>query len=492
MIARRSGGAFGGTIMLRTRRVKILATLGPASNDEATIRRLWEAGADVFRINMSHADHPLMRELVATIRRIEEQVGRPIGILGDIQGPKHRLGQFADGKVSVEPGDTFTLDSSDEPGNASRVKLPHPDILEALSEGDRVLVNDGKVRLRVTEEHEDSVTTTVEVGTELSDRKGVNMPDSELGTGALTEKDRKDMAALLEADVDWIALSFIQRPEDMAEARKIARGRVGLMAKIEKPQAVERLDEIIELSDAIMVARGDLGVEMPLQDVPAIQKAMIRKARGAGKPVVVATQMLESMITSPVPTRAEVSDVATAVYEGADAVMLSAESAAGDYPVEAVTTMNAIATSVEKDPNYLDIIARQRPEPEQTGADAIAFASGQIASTLKLAALVCYTASGSTGLRVARVRPETPIVGLSPVLATARRLALVWGLHCIVTPDATSLEDMVDRACRLVYDEKIARAGERVIITAGVPLRTPGATNMLRIAYVGSRGASGS
>ena len=477
---------------MRTRRVKILATLGPASSDEATIRALWKAGADVFRINMSHADHALMRELVATIRRIEEEVGRPIGILGDIQGPKHRLGTFADDEVAVEKGDTFTLDSDPTPGTRVRVQLPHPEIIEALKEGDRVLVNDGKVRLVVTEEHEGSVTTRVEAGTALSNRKGVNMPDSELGTGALTEKDRRDIVALLEADVDWIALSFIQRPDDMAEARKIARGRVGLMAKIEKPQAVERLDEIIELSDAIMVARGDLGVEMPLQDVPAIQKAMIRKARNAGKPVVVATQMLESMITSPVPTRAEVSDVATAVYEGADAVMLSAESAAGDYPVEAVETMDKIATSVERDPNYLDIVLRQRPSPEQTGADAIAFAAGQIASTLKLAAIVCYTASGSTGLRVSRVRPDVPIIGLSPVTATARRLALVWGQHCIVTPDASSLEDMVDRACRLAYNEGIAKAGERVIITAGVPLRTPGATNMLRIAYVGSQGAGGS
>ena len=477
---------------IRTRRVKILATLGPASHDEATIRKLWLAGADVFRINMSHASHELMRDTVAAIRRIEAEVGRPIGILGDLQGPKHRLGAFAQGAVPVEPGDEIVFDSDPAPGTKERVQLPHPEIIAALAEGDRLLVNDGKVQLTVVEKREGAVRARVDAGTELSDRKGVNLPDSELDSGALTEKDRRDLAALLEADVDWVALSFIQRPEDMAEARKIARGRVGLMAKIEKPQAVERLNEIIDLSDAIMVARGDLGVELPLPAVPAIQKNMIRKAREAGKPVVVATQMLESMISSPVPTRAEVSDVATAVYEGADAVMLSAESAAGDYPVEAVTMMNDIATEVERDPNYLPIVRRQRPEPEPTGADAISFAAGQIASTLRLAAVVCYTASGSTGLRAARVRPETPIVALSPVEGTARRLAVVWGLHCIVSPDAYDLDDMVDRACRLVFSEGIARAGERIIVTAGVPLRTPGATNMLRIAYVGSDGAGGS
>ena len=477
---------------IRTRRVKILATLGPASHDEETIRALWHAGADVFRINMSHASHELMRDTVAAIRRIEGDVGRPIGILGDLQGPKHRLGTFADGSVEVEPGDEITFDSDPAPGTKERVQLPHPEILKALGVGDRLLVDDGKVQLTVVEASEGSVRARVDAGRELSDRKGVNLPDSELDSGALTEKDRRDLTALLEADVDWVALSFIQRPEDLAEARKIARGRVGLMSKIEKPQAVERLDRIIELSDAIMVARGDLGVELPLPSVPAIQKNMIRKARAAGKPVVVATQMLESMIASPVPTRAEVSDVATAVYEGADAVMLSAESAAGDYPVEAVTMMNDIATQVERDPNYLPIVARQRPEPEPTGADAISFAAGQIASTLKLAAVVCYTASGSTGLRAARVRPETPIVALSPVEGTARRLAVVWGLHCIVSPDASDLDDMVDRACRLVYSEGIAKAGERIIVTAGVPLRTPGATNMLRIAYVGAEGAGGS
>ena len=335
------------------------------------------------------------------------------------------------------------------------------------------------------------IVCTVVAGTKISNRKGVSLPDTDLPIGALTDKDRKDLEAVLATGVDWIALSFVQRPEDLAEVRKVARGRAALMSKIEKPQAVTRLAEIIELSDALMVARGDLGVEMPLEAVPGIQKQITRAARRAGKPVVVATQMLESMITAPVPTRAEVSDVSIAVFEGADAIMLSAESAAGDYPVEAVATMDAIATQVEKDPLYPGIINAQRSEPEATGADAISLAARQIGETLKLSAIVTYTSSGTTGLRAARERPQLPIIALSPVVETARRLSLVWGTHCVVTQDASNLDDMVDRACRITYQEDFGQAGDRIIITAGVPLGTPGATNMLRIAYIGSDGMSG-
>lgn len=470
--------------MRRSRKVKILATLGPASSDPATIRKLFEAGADVFRINMSHTDHPSMRDLVGRIRQVEEEVGRPIGILADLQGPKLRVGKFAAGSVALVPGQTFTLDDNPEPGDATRVYLPHPEILSSVQAGDRLLIDDGRLQLRAVSSDGRSIVTTVVVGTKISDKKGVSLPDTELPVGALTEKDLKDLDAVLAADVDWVALSFIQRPEDLAEARKIAKGRALLMSKIEKPQAVARLAEIIELSDAIMVARGDLGVEMPLEAVPGIQKQITRAARRAGKPVVVATQMLESMITAPVPTRAEVSDVSIAVFEGADAIMLSAESAAGQYPVEAVAMMNRIAVQVEKDPVYPGIINAQRSEPEATGADAVSAAARQIAETLKLAAIVCYTSSGTTGLRAARERPQVPIVALSPVVATTRRLSLLWGTHCVVSPDASDLDDLVDRACRIALEEGFAKAGDRVIITAGVPLRTPGTTNMLRIAYI--------
>ncbi|WP_311031498.1 pyruvate kinase [Mesorhizobium koreense] len=477
--------------MRRSRKVKILATLGPASSDEAMIQKLFEAGADAFRINMSHTDHETMRTLVARIRAVEGKVGRPIGILADLQGPKLRVGTFANGKAELKPGQSFTLDDNPEPGDTTRVFLPHPEILQSIQPGDRLLIDDGRLTLVAEETNSRSVRCRVVSGTAISDRKGVSVPDTTLPVGALTDKDRKDLDAVLTTGVDWVALSFIQRPEDLAEVRKVARGRAALLSKIEKPQAVARLAEIIELSDALMVARGDLGVEMPVESVPGIQKQITRAARRAGKPVVVATQMLESMIAAPVPTRAEVSDVATAVYEGADAIMLSAESAAGKYPVEAVSMMNAISVEVERDPTYPGIINAQRSPPEATGADAISAAARQIAETLNLSAIITYTASGTTGLRAARERPQVPIIALSPVVATARRLSLVWGTHCVVTEDATDLDDMVDRACRITFEEHFGRPGDRVIVTAGVPLRTPGATNMLRIAYIGSDGLGG-
>lgn len=476
--------------MRRNRRVKILATLGPASSSEEMIRKLHEAGADAFRINMSHADHDLMRELVRRIRKVETDVGLPIGILADLQGPKLRVAQFIGGKAELTVGQDFTLDDNSEPGDSTRVFLPHPEILEAVEVGHRLLIDDGRLQLVCTETDKHRIKCRVVAGNKISDRKGVSLPDTTLATGALTDKDRRDLDAVLAENVDWVGLSFIQRPDDLAEARKISRGRAFLMSKIEKPQAVERLDEIIDLSDGIMVARGDLGVEMPLEAVPGIQKRVTRAARKAGKPVVVATQMLESMISAPVPTRAEVSDVSTAVYEGADAVMLSAESAAGQYPVEAVATMDRIAVQVEKDPLYPGIIFAQRPAPEATGADAVSLAARQMAETLGVAVIVTYTATGTTGLRTARERPNIPILALSPVVETARRLSLVWGLHCAVTEDAQDLDDMVDRACRIAVEHRYARAGQRLIVTAGVPLRTPGATNMLRIAYIGSDGLS--
>jgi pyruvate kinase len=475
--------------MRRQRRTKIVATLGPSSSGRDVIAKLFEAGADVFRINMSHTSHERMRELVAAIRAVEEDHGRPIGILVDLQGPKLRVGTFAGGSTTLAKGATFTFDADQKAGGETRVHLPHPEIMAAIEPGHSLLLDDGKIRLTATEVHKDRIVTRVEVGGKLSDRKGVSLPDTMIPFSALADKDRSDLDAALEAGIDWIALSFIQRPEDIAEAKKITRGRAAVLAKIEKPQAVKRLGEILDLADSLMVARGDLGVEMPLEQVPGVQKFMTRSSRRAGKPVVVATQMLESMINSPVPTRAEVSDVATAIFEGADAVMLSAESAAGQYPVEAVTTMNRIAEEVENDPLFRTIIDAQRSEPEATGADAIAAAARQIAETLELAAIICWTFSGATVLRVARERPKSPIVAISPNLATARRLSLVWGVHCVVAEDARDQDDMVERACRLAFKDGFTRAGQRVIIVAGVPLGTPGATNMLRIAFVGAEAA---
>jgi pyruvate kinase len=475
--------------MRRQRRTKIVATLGPASSEQAVIDALFRAGADVFRINMSHTSHERMRELLAAVRAVEKEHGRPIGVLVDLQGPKLRVGTFKDEAVTLVQGATFALDSDKTPGDAMRVYLPHPEILSALEPGHSLLLDDGKIRLTALETSPERALTRVEVGGRLTARKGVSLPDTTIPSSAMTPKDRSDLDAALDAGIDWVGLSFVQRPEDIAEAKKVARGRAAVCSKIEKPQAVARIDEIMDFTDSIMVARGDLGVEMPLEKVPGIQKQLTRGARRAGKPVVVATQMLESMITNPVPTRAEVSDVATAVYEGADAVMLSAESAAGKYPVEAVATMNRIIEEVENDPLYRTIIHSQRTDPEATGADAIAAAARQIAETLDLSAVVCWTSSGSTALRVARERPKPPIVAISPNLATGRKLSLVWGVHCVVAEDAHDQDDMVDRASRLTFREAFAKAGQRIIIVAGIPLGTPGATNMLRIAYVGGEAA---
>ncbi len=472
--------------MRRQRRIKILATLGPASSDSAMIRKLFEAGADVFRINMSHTPHDKMRDLVKTIRNVESSYGRPIGILVDLQGPKLRVGAFADGGVQLKNGEAFTLDSDPAPGDGTRVHLPHPEILAALRPGHALLIDDGKLKLIAEETSAERAVTRVVVGGRISDRKGVSLPDTDLPVSAMTPKDRSDLEAALETGIDWVALSFVQRAEDVHEAKRLVRGRAAIMSKIEKPQAIERLDSILEASDALMVARGDLGVELPLERVPSLQKRMTRMARRAGKPVVVATQMLESMIQSPVPTRAEVSDVATAIYEGADAVMLSAESAAGKFPTEAVATMNRIGEEVERDPTYRNVLTAQRPGPEATVGDAIADAARQIAETLELSAIICWTSSGSTAMRVARERPKPPIVAITPNLAGGRKLSVAWGVHCVVAEDAKDQDDMVDRAGRIAFRDGFAKAGQRVIVVAGVPLGTPGATNMLRIAYVGS------
>ena len=477
--------------MRRNRKSKIVATLGPASASPEMLERLFLAGVDVFRINMSHTAHDLLRELHRDIRGLEARLNRPIGILADLQGPKIRIGTFANKEEKLSTGDTFVFDMDPAPGDATRVCLPHPEIFAGARDGDNLLLNDGRMRVEITSAEPHRLTTRVIFGGTISNRKGVNLPDTVVPIPALTEKDRADLEAAASVGVDWIALSFVQRPDDVAEARKLIAGRAGVMAKIEKPAALTCLDAILELSDGIMVARGDLGVELPLETVPGRQKQITRAARRLGKPVIVATQMLESMIVEPVPTRAEVSDVATAVFEGADAIMLSAESATGAWPDKAVATMDRIAQAVERDDLYRGIITAQRYEPQATSADAISGAARTISETLKLAAIVCYTGSGSTGVRMSRERPETPVIALTPIPGTARRLALVWGLHCVLTEDAHDLDDMVSRAARIAYEEGFAEPGQRIIVTAGVPLGTPGATNMLRIAYVGKQGTAG-
>ena len=465
----------------RTRKVRILATLGPASHTPEMIEKLARAGADAFRVNMSHGNHDDHKAVIASIRALEKIFGRPSTILADLQGPKLRVGTFQDGAVVLRTGDGFRLDRSPEPGNASRVTLPHREIFEALEIGARLLLDDGKLVLRVTEMADGCVTTRVEVGGTLSDRKGLNVPDVVVPMAALTDKDRGDLAFALDQGVDWVALSFVQRPEDLAEARKLIGGRAALLAKIEKPAALDRLDDIIELADAVMVARGDLGVELPPESVPPAQKRIVETARRMGRPVVVATQMLESMIKSPSPTRAEVSDVATAMYDGADAVMLSAESAAGDWPVESVAMMDRIACSVEADPGYAARLHFTETKADPTTADALADAAREIAITVGACAIICFTSSGSTARRVARERPSVPLLVLTPKLETARRLGLLWGVHAVHTRDVASFEEMVAKSKRMALRHHLARGGERVIVMAGVPFGTPGSTNVLHV-----------
>ena len=468
----------------RSRKVRVLATLGPASSSPEMIAALHHAGADAFRVNMSHGDQASKVAVIAAIRALEKRTGRPSTILADLQGPKLRVGRFAGGRVELVTGSRFVFDRDQAEGDATRVELPHREIFEAIEPGARLLLDDGKLVLRVVENDDARIVTTVEVGGALSNNKGLNVPDVVVPVPALTEKDRSDLSFAIEQGVDWVALSFVQRPEDLMEARRLLGGRAALLAKIEKPAAIDRLDEIVEQCDGVMVARGDLGVELPPETVPPLQKRIVEVSRRLGRPVVVATQMLESMIKSPSPTRAEVSDVATAIYDGADAIMLSAESAAGDWPVESVAMMNAIGDAVERDPGHGDRIHFTVTRPDPTTADALAEAAKTIAATVGAAAIICYTTSGSTARRIARERPSVPILVLTPSIVTARRLGLLWGTHAVHTRDVESFEEMVAKAKRMAVRQGIARAGDQVIVLAGVPFRTPGSTNVLHVVRI--------
>ncbi|WP_033067274.1 pyruvate kinase [Thalassospira australica] len=470
--------------MRRQRKAKIIATLGPASSKPEILEKIVESGVDVFRLNFSHGEHAEHLARFEAIRAVEEKIGRPIGILMDLQGPKIRVGTFADEQIELEAGDTFKFDMDKKPGDKKRVSLPHPEVYAALEPGANLLLDDGKLRMRVEKCDDKSAECTVITGGPLSNRKGVNLPDVMLPLSPLTDKDRADLDYGLEMGVDFVALSFVQRPEDVAEARKIIQGRAAIVSKLEKPQAIDHLEGIVELSDMIMVARGDLGVECPPEDVPILQKRIIKSCRAAGKPVIVATQMLDSMVSNPAPTRAEASDVATAIYDGADAVMLSAESAVGKYPLETVSIMNRILVRVEQDELYYRMRDANRPDPEHNAPDAISAAARQVAATIGSKAVVNYTTSGSTALRAARERPEVPVLGLTPRIQTARRLALCWGVHPVFTRDATNFAEMVGIACEVAQREEFAEPGDSLVITAGVPFGTPGATNILRIAWV--------
>lgn len=470
--------------MRRHRHAKIVATVGPASNTPEKLKELFLAGADVFRLNFSHGTHEDHAKVHAAIRALEKEVGRPIGILQDLQGPKIRIGTLTAGKEDLVNGEKVTFVLGKEPGGKDNIPLPHPEIFKAIMPGQDLLIDDGRVRVRVRGVSDDKITAEVIVGGVISNRKGVNLPGTALDLSPLTEKDRADLAFGLSLGMDWIALSFVQRPSDVIEAKALIGDKAGLVSKIEKPQALEKIEDIIRLSDAIMVARGDLGVEIPHEDVPGRQKELVRAARLAAKPVIVATQMLDSMVASPTPTRAEASDVATAVYDGADAVMLSAESASGQYPVEAVSMMNRIITSTEHHPTYRPIITALEPEVDHTPSHAVAGVAADLAGTIDAAAIFAYTSSGNTVARIARKRPDVPVLATTPHEGVARRLALVWGAHAIYSGDVGTYEEMVDRARTLAVKEEFARPGDRIVIVAGIPFGQSGSTNNLRIAKI--------
>ena len=473
--------------MRRQRNIKIVATLGPSSSDYDTIKNLHLAGADVFRLNMSHGTHDEIAKRHKIIRQIEDELSSPIAILADLQGPKLRVGPFKNGIEELTENEKFRLDLKDELGTKDRVQLPHPEIFQALHEGAHLLINDGKIKLMVEKCGPDFADCLVLNGGEISDRKGVNVPDVILPVAALSEKDRADLDFICDLGIDWLALSFVQRAEDIVEARNLIAGRASVISKIEKPSAVKSFDEILKVSDGVMVARGDLGVELPVQNVPPIQKRLVRKCRAAAKPVIVATQMLESMIESPMPTRAEVSDVATAIYEGSDAIMLSAESAAGQFPIQAVETMNNVAIEVESDPTYTEVMEASRRAKRNSVADGIVSAAREIAETTDIKAICCFTQTGTTALLTARERPRVPIIALSSEIETARRLALTWGTNCVLSGNKTRFKEAVVSAVRAALAEGLADETEQVVITAGVPFNITGTTNILRVAPCNER-----
>jgi pyruvate kinase len=468
--------------MIRNRRTRIVATLGPTSATPDMVLALARAGVDVFRLNFSHGSHDDHAKSYANVRAAEEETGRPLGVLADLQGPKLRLGTFTDTSVALQKGAHFRLDRDPASGDETRCCLPHPEIFAALAVGEDLLIDDGKVRLRVLEHGADWAKTEVIQPGPVSNRKGVNVPTAVLPISAMTDKDRKDLRFALSLGVDWVALSFVQRAADMAELRKLVAGKAACLAKIEKPAALEHLSEILDYCDGVMVARGDLGVELAPEDVPVAQKTILRAARERGVPTIVATQMLESMISAAAPTRAEASDVANAVYEGTDALMLSAETANGQFPLEAVSVMSRIAQRVEADPRWPGLMDAEHSAPEIEVPDAVSAAARTAANASKAACLVAFTATGTTALRVARERPLQPILALSTDIRTARKLALVWGMEARVTQDPKDVEDMATVASKLSSKLGLAKTGDRIVIVAGLPFGTKGGTNLMRIA----------
>ena len=465
----------------RNRKVKIVATLGPASDTKSEIKKMFLAGADIFRLNMSHGDHSAVKKRHSILRDLEQEFSRPVCILVDLQGPKLRCGNFEDEKVSVEVGQKFCFDLIESLGDKKRVCLPHPQIFRSVKEGDKLLIDDGKVALEVRNASEVSIECTVLNNGIISDKKGVNCPDSILDLAPLTEKDKKDLKFVCSLGIDWIGLSFVQRAKDVDDVKKLLNGKAGIIAKIEKPAAVEEFDSIIESSDGIMVARGDLGVELPIEAVPPIQKRLVMRSRQMGKPVIVATQMMESMINSTTPTRAEVSDVAQAIYDGVDAVMLSAETAVGAHPEKVIQAVDKIAIETEKDPLYFQNLETSRSVSKEGVSNAITVAAREVADNINVKVICCFTHGGTTAELASRERPRAPIIALTPYTETARKLTLFWGLHCVVTTPVDRFKKAVMNAVKAAKLFNFASGKDLIIVIAGVPFNTPGSTNILRV-----------
>jgi len=475
--------------MKRNRKAKILATLGPVSSSPEVIDKLFTSGCDVFRLNFSHGSIEDHRKNYNYIRELENKYDHATCILADLQGPKLRVGSFENNKVKLKKGDFFNLDLDSAVGNKKRVNFPHPEIYEILTPNSEILIDDGKIKLQIIEQGTNSLKTEVLNDGIISNNKGVNIPGIILPISSLTSKDKADLNKALEMGVDWVALSFVQKPEDIQELKEIVGNKASIMAKIEKPSAVKNMDLIIEASDGIMIARGDLGVELPPEKVPVIQKNLINRCRKYGKPVVVATQMLESMISNHTPTRAEASDVANAIYDGADAVMLSAESAMGKYPIESVTMMNSIIESVENDKNNFNLDFHKLESSKKNisvgSTDAITSAAYTIARNAEAKAIVTFSVSGKTTFRMAKERAPVLVIGLSPNIKTARKTQLLWGVFSNhAKKDANNTTEMVSIACSIIKEKNLAQSGDSIVITAGVPFGNAGSTNLLRIAKI--------
>ncbi len=463
---------------------KIVATLGPASDTPGKIRSLAETGVDAFRLNFSHGNHDDHLKSLQNVRAAETATGKSLPAIADMQGPKIRVGVVNNNQQMLRYNEKVTLVCTDTAAEDGVLPIPHQELFDALKPGDIMMLDDGLVRLTLTESDGKSATARVDVPGKLTNKKGINIPGRRLPIAALTEKDHIDLAFALENDVDYIALSFVQTAEDVAAARKIIGSKAGIISKIEKPSALEELEGIVAMSDAVMVARGDLGVELPLEQVPIAQRRIIRHGRRAGKPVIVATQMLQSMVDSPTPTRAEASDTASAVYLGADAVMLSAESAVGLHPEATVAIMARIIEAVENDEFYWDEIYKGLGNAEANGPGAIAASARHTVDLLGCKAVLASTKTGGTAFAVSRERPRASILGITPDPAAARRISLAWGVEAVVKPDYATFEELTAHAREIATDHTDAKPGDTILLTAGIPMGLEGGTNLMKVIQV--------